>query len=199
MSEWVIKQAAYKPKIRDLNNNDKTFQEIYQDVLAVGWNTDKGTTHAYVDSYAELFKPYRNQPINLLEIGIDFGYSLALWRAYFDKAIIHGIDNRNVLQFTEEVNPIIHDGNDPGIIDKYFSNLEFDIIIDDASHEVSHQVLRFPIYFPKLKKGGLYVIEDIQDLDKEGDLLKALDPTAEVIDNRKLKGRYDDVMFVYRK
>ena len=86
-----------------------------------------------------------------------------------------------------------------GIIDKYFSNLEFDIIIDDASHEVSHQVLRFPIYFPKLKKGGLYIIEDVQDLDKEGDLLKALDPTAEVVDNRKLKGRYDDVMFVYRK
>lgn len=198
MSEWVIQNTAYKPKIRDLNNNDKTFQEIYQDVISAGWNTDKGTTHAYVDSYAELFKPYRNEPINLLEIGIDYGYSLALWRAYFNKANIYGIDNRNVLKFTEEVNPIIHDANDPGIINKYFSNLEFDIIIDDASHEVSHQLLRFPIYFPKLKKGGLYVIEDVQDLDIEGKALINLAP-AEVIDNRKLKGRYDDVLIIYRK
>lgn len=196
---WVIAQTAYKKKIRELNNNDKTFQEIYQDVLSAGWNTDKGTTHAYVDSYAELFKPYRNEPINLLEIGIDYGYSLALWRAYFDKANIYGIDIRNVLQFTEEVNPIIHDGNDPSIIQKYFSNLEFDIIIDDASHEVSHQLIRFPIYFPKLKKGGLYVIEDVQDLDKEGKDLIALDSSATVIDNRKVKGRYDDVLIVYRK
>jgi hypothetical protein len=199
MSEWVIKTNAYKTKIRDVINNDKTFQEIYQDVLALGYNTDKGTTHAYVDSYAELFKPYRNQPINFLEIGIDYGYSLALWRAYFDKATIYGIDIRNVLQFTEDVNPIIYDGNDPSIIEKYFSNLEFDIIVDDASHEVSHQLIRFPIYFPKLKKGGLYVIEDVQDLDVEGKSLIALDSTAEVIDNRKLKGRYDDVMIVYRK
>jgi len=199
MSEWIIKTMAYKPKIKDIVNNDKTFQEIYEDVLNLGYNTDKGTTHAYTDSYAELFKPYRNQPINLLEIGIDYGYSLALWRAYFDKANIYGIDIRNVLQFSEEVNPIIHDANDPTIIEKYFSNLEFDIIIDDASHEVSHQVLRFPIYFPKLKVGGLYVIEDVQNLDNEGHLLKALDSNHQIIDNRKVKDRYDDVMFVYRK
>lgn len=196
---WVISQTAYKKKIRELINNDKTFQEIYQDVLSAGWNTDKGTTHAYTDSYAELFKPYRNEQINILEIGIDYGYSLALWRAYFDKANIYGIDVRNVLQFTEEVTPIIHDANDPAIIEKYFSNLEFDIIIDDASHEVSHQLIRFPIYFPKLKKGGIYVIEDVQDLDTEGKQLIALDSSVTVVDNRKVKGRYDDVLIVYRK
>jgi len=199
MSEWIIKNNAYKKGIKDIVNNDKTFQEIYQDVLNLGYNTDKGTTHAYVDSYAELFKPYRNLPINLLEIGIDFGYSLALWRAYFDKALIYGIDVRNVLQFTEDVTPIIYDGNDPSIIEKYFSNIQFDIIIDDASHEVEHQVLRFPIYFPKLKSGGLYVIEDVQDVDGQGTQLTSLDSSAQIIDNRKVKGRYDDVMIIYRK
>jgi len=199
MSEWIINQTAYKPKIKDIVDNNKTFQEIYEAVLNLGYKTDKGTTHAYVDSYAKLLKPYRNKQINILEIGIDFGYSLALWRAYFDKANIYGIDNRNALKFSEDVTPIIYDANDASIIDKYFSNLEFDIIIDDASHEVEHQVLRFPIYFPKLKKGGLYIIEDVQDLDKDEVLLKALNPEVEIIDTRKLKNRSDDVMFVYRK
>lgn len=199
MSEWIITNNAYKQHVKDIVDNNKNFHEIYQEVLKLGYPTDKGTTHAYVDSYAELFKPYRNLPINFLEIGIDYGYSLALWRAYFDKANIYGVDIRDVLKFRENVNAFIYDANDKSLADKYFSNIEFDIIIDDASHEVSHQLIRFPIYFPKLKNGGLYIIEDVQDLDIEGKSLIALDSTATVIDNRKLKNRYDDVLIIYRK
>jgi hypothetical protein len=200
MSEWVIKSHAYNPVLqREESDKDKTLQEIYNEVLSFGFNTDKGTTHNYIESYASLFKPYRDKPINLLEIGVDFGYGLALWRKYFDKAKIYGIDNRNVLQFNEDVNVIFYDANDPLIINKFYSDVEFDIIIDDASHEVQHQALRFPIYFPKLKSGGIYVIEDVQALDTEGHLLKSLDSSVEVLDLRKIKDRYDDVLITYKK
>lgn len=177
----------------------KTLQEIYKDILALGYETDKGTTHNYLDAYAKLFEPYREQPINFLEVGINFGYSLVLWRRYFEKANIYGIDNRNVLQVNEGANVLFYDANNPDITEKFYKNVEFDIIIDDASHEVDHQVLRFPIYFPKLKTGGLYVVEDVQCVEKEGHLLTQLNPTAEVIDLRNLKNRYDDVMITYRK
>lgn len=195
MSEWIIKQ-----RLKDTTDySSKSLQEIYADVVALGYETDKGTTHSYIDSYAKLFEPYRGKPINFLEVGINFGYSLVLWKRYFHNANIYGIDNRNVLQVNEGANVLFYDANNPDITSKFYSDVEFDVIIDDASHEVEHQVIRFPIYFPKLKTGGLYVIEDVQCLDKEGQLLTNLNPTAEVIDLRKVKDRYDDVMITYKK
>ena len=200
MSEWTIKNHAYKPVLkREESDKDKTLQEIYNEVLAFGFNTDKGTTHSYLDSYASLLQPYMDKQINLLEIGVDYGYSLALWRKYFDKAKIYGIDNRDVLKFNDDVNVTFYDANDPSIINKFYSDIEFDIIIDDASHEVEHQALRVPIYLPKLRSGGIYIIEDIQSLDNEGDLLKSLGPNVEVLDLRGIKNRPDDVLMIYRK
>ncbi len=194
MNNWVIKESAYEEDC-----SQKTLQEIYDYILTKGNNTDKGTTHSYIDSYAKLFEPYRHLSINLFEIGIDFGWGLSLWRKYFDKATIYGIDNRNVLQYNKDIHVVFDDANKIETVSKYYSNIEFDIIIDDASHEISTQCLRFPIYFSKLKSNGIYVIEDVQSIDNEGHLLTSLDKSAEIIDLRKIKNRYDDVMVIYRK
>ena len=57
---------------------------------------DKGTIHSYIDIYEDLFKSYRDQPINLLEIGIAGGSSLQMWKSYFHKdSNIYGIDLDN--------------------------------------------------------------------------------------------------------
>ena len=39
-------------------------------------------------------------------------------------------------------------------------NENFDIIIDDGSHNIRDQIITMNIFFEKLKAGGLYVIED---------------------------------------
>ncbi|MFK7058789.1 CmcI family methyltransferase [Flavobacterium oreochromis] len=39
---------------------------------------------------------------------------------------------------------------------------EFDLIIDDGSHINDHVIKTFEYLFPRLKKGGYYVIEDTQ-------------------------------------
>lgn len=39
---------------------------------------------------------------------------------------------------------------------------EIDIIIDDGSHINEHVIETFKFLFPKLKNGGIYVIEDTQ-------------------------------------
>ena len=41
-------------------------------------------------------------------------------------------------------------------------NSELDIIIDDGSHINEHVIRTFQYLFPKLKPGGIYVVEDTQ-------------------------------------
>lgn len=53
---------------------------------------DKGSSHSYIDAYANLFKPYRNKKMNVLEIGVFYGLSLNMWKEYFKNSEIYGID-----------------------------------------------------------------------------------------------------------
>jgi len=39
---------------------------------------------------------------------------------------------------------------------------EFDIIIDDGSHDPRHQMISFDELFPTLRPGGLYIFEDVE-------------------------------------
>ena len=202
MNDYLIKNTAYEP-----DYSSQTLKEIYDYIQTIGHKTDKGTTHSYIESYEKLLEPYRNLPINLFEIGANFGWSLSLWRKYFNKAKIYSIDNRNALEFNSDVNVVFGDIKDPNIANIHFAGIDFDIIIDDGSHILNDQVETFKLYFPKLKKGGIYIIEDVQWLDTcswdtkviEGDVLKALDPSVEVIDLRKINNRWDDVLMIYRK
>ena len=45
------------------------------------------------DVYEEYFSTYRNEKINLLEIGVAHSGSIRLWNDYFKDAQIYGIDN----------------------------------------------------------------------------------------------------------
>jgi hypothetical protein len=48
------------------------------------------------------------------------------------------------------------------------------------------------------RRGGLYIIEDIFDLDRTLPFFEALQPGLEVFDRRGVKNRFDDVLLVYR-
>jgi hypothetical protein len=127
------------------------------------YDTDKGPV--YLKHYASHFAPYRDLPINLLEMGVHRGGSLKMWRDYFRYGQIFGVDlNPPSVDEIERIHMFAGDAGDP----KTFENIEavtgcgvFDIIIDDASHIGSISQRSFATLFDKrLKKGGLYVIED---------------------------------------
>ena len=44
--------------------------------------------HEYIQLYEKYLDSFRHQEINVLEIGVDKGYSLNMWREYFTKAQI---------------------------------------------------------------------------------------------------------------
>lgn len=42
------------------------------------------------------------------------------------------------------------------------SDTEFDIVVDDGSHDPEHQLFTFDALFPSVKPGGLYIFEDVE-------------------------------------
>lgn len=126
--------------------------------LSVKYQTDKGSLrHRYCDIYDELFAPLKDKPINLLEVGVQFGYSLRMWRDYFPQARIIGLDSiDNNVAVMQGVEIYIVDAYKPGLL------LEpQDIIIDDGSHHSYDQEAFVRLYWKFVKPGGYLIVEDI--------------------------------------
>lgn len=168
-------------------------------------NSDKGTVHSYTDYYESLFSSLRDKPVRLLEIGVQGGISLLLWKEYFPKGEITGIDidfsrvQTKVVEAAAAGHPIRMlqaDAALPSVTDHLSG--KYDIIIDDGSHHFAHQITSFMILKDFLNKGGLYIIEDVQS-ESEAQHLNKLIPSSEIVDLRKVKNRYDDLLIVHRK
>lgn len=149
------------------------------DQIAVRHQTDKATvftrTYArpkgYTPHYEKFFEPLREDPIKLLEIGVGGGESVQTWLEYFEDARVFGID------VVQNNNP----WNSPGAYthpryrfmqgdqtDKTMwacflveCGIDWDIVIDDGSHEPKGIVTAFECMWPSLKPGGFYCVEDM--------------------------------------
>lgn len=178
----------------------KKLQEVYEKYA--GWTGgDKGTNHSYIDVYEkEMTKTKR---VSLLEIGVQFGHSIKMWQDYFENSWIGGIDiTLQYLAFEGLDNVYLCDGTDRAQICETVKDRKFDYIIDDGSHTLEDQINSFHIFFPKLKEGGKYFIEDIandKNLRKIKSHLLSRDIVHKVYDLRKTKGRFDDIMIVATK
>jgi cephalosporin hydroxylase len=177
----------------------KTLQQLHDDLNGL---TDKGTTHSYVETYAKLFEPYRDQLITILEIGVQHGGSIELWAKYFNhpSTLVYGAD-------VEDTRQNLGAWKDPRMVFllSHYADIEstflkvdgIDILIDDGMHFLSQQLHAFQKFWPLINPGGLYIIEDIQS-DADCEALMAAYP-FEKIDLRHVKDRYDDVLLVARK
>ena len=120
-------------------------------------------TH-YFPVYEKHFKPLTDRPIKILEIGILNGGSLQMWKKYFhaDSTLV-GIDIDSRCKQHEEsgINVRIGDQSNPKFLQELLDEFgEFDLVIDDGSHHVSHVKKTFDFLYPKIAENGLYFIED---------------------------------------
>jgi cephalosporin hydroxylase len=181
----------------------KTLSEIYS---SKNFYTDKNTVHSYIDQiYSELFYEIQESAKNILEIGIDHGGSILLWKEYFLNAIICGIDVENKIDiFTDKERlKILHkDAYNKNFIDKIPNN-HFDLIIDDGPHTLKSMISFLDGYQSKLNENGIIVIEDIQEVSWVDILIEHVH--EDLIDNiyvhdlRTIKNRYDDILFIIDK
>lgn len=106
-----------------------------------------------------------NEPVNLLEIGVQNGGSLEIWSKILPPgSSIIGLDIDELcltLSFPENVTVKIVDAADASLLNKALGDTEFDIIVDDGSH-ISREIIKtFENCFDRLKPGGTYVVEDL--------------------------------------
>jgi hypothetical protein len=165
----------------------------YSDAVYAG-GSDKGTLHSYIPFYESLLAPHRMSARRVLEIGVHQGHSLRMWWDYFPYAEIIGIDLYRC--FVKGCTVVEGDATDPETT-RFIDDI--DIVIDDGSHIHQQQVAAFNLLWPKVKPGGLYIIEDIGCLESMYETLVELDDSVVIYDFRSLKGRMDDVMVVYSK
>ncbi len=145
--------------------------------------------HGYGSAYDVTLGPYRRQARHVLEIGVgdETAGSLNAWREYFPRAHFwildfdrqrfhdakqfawasrqkrrHGcFDDRDVWR-----DPRVHsffgvDSSNATALLALPLPASIDIIIDDASHVLAHQVNALETLWPRLADGGTYIVEDV--------------------------------------
>lgn len=185
----------------------RTLAEIYENYKSPASFGDKGTVHSYIEIYEHLLAPYRLTATRVIEIGILTGVSLRMWEDFFFKSTVHGIDASLTPLNMGDLSPVIAEGTHHiSILDaanstevqQHFGNMQFDVIIEDASHALNQQQAIYANFKPLLTKDGIYIIEDIDNIDATRPLFEKLDPTrrTRIFDRRAIKGRFDDVLVV---
>lgn len=170
--------------------------ERYSDANIVG-GSDKGTIHSYIPLYEDLLASYRLTARRVLEVGVFFGYSLRMWREYFPLAEIVGVDVADYGQLDHSrYRLIVGNSRNP---DTFRDVHDVDVAIDDGDHDPRAQVATFQALWSKVRPGGIYVIEDIVNIDATRATFSGLHQSARIYDRRQLKGQADDVVVVFRK
>lgn len=167
-------------------------------------HTDKSWAHQYIHVYQSLFEPIRSKVKQVLELGIWDGGSIRMWRDYFDKAQVTGIDitdRVNGMEGEERITSVFTDAYTVEAVNNFTK--KFDVIVDDGPHTIESQKFCAAHYSSLLSPKGILVIEDIPHpewLPQIADVVpEHLKPFMYAIDRRIAPNRQsinDELMFV---
>lgn len=133
--------------------------------------TDKVEPHGYFPSYLKLaaeLGPYGR----VCEIGIAGGGSLDMFRQLFPFGVLCGVDRDREgtlidaehgthVHWPAGTVQIISEQTDPALPGRLQEICEqWDLIVDDASHEGPATARTFELLWPLVRPGGYYVVED---------------------------------------
>jgi len=142
--------------------------------LSIKYGSDKGDArHGYTKYYEKHFYNIRHEVGSVFEMGVDRGASIKMWLDYFSNSKVSGLDpffDSNV-KYKKEVYAIDNSRfkcfegmqGDYDTLRKISEEFgDFDIIIDDASHQAKDECESLSFLFPYMKSNGTYVIEDLK-------------------------------------
>ncbi len=178
----VDKLASKKSFLFDKNlnflfeyfNSDKGEFYINQYSQPSKRKNQKVIAHGYAKIYENIFNSIKDRSLKILEIGSFYGNASAALFFYFKNSTIYSADiNPDMYKYkgSRLKNFFIDSSSRNSIKNNILNkNLEFNIIIEDASHMLKDQIISLFMLFPKIKKGGIFVIEEIDFPEKREDM-----------------------------
>ncbi len=130
--------------------------------------------HGYSKYYERIFLKFKNDKINILEIGSFYGNASAALFFYFKNANIFGADiNPDMFNYKSQrltsfyVNSSSELSLQKDLLEK---KIQFKIIIEDASHMLKDQIISLFYLFSILQSGGYFIIEELDFPEKRADM-----------------------------
>ena len=118
----------------------------------------------YFEVYERYLSPIRRINPVVLEIGVQLGGSVEMWRDYFGPAArIFGIDiNPDARQLEDIATKVfIGDQQDREFLRSVVREIgRPDVVIDDGGHTANQQITAFEELYPTLSDNGIYTVED---------------------------------------
>lgn len=146
----------------------------------------------YVDEfYNDIFSQRKDKIKNLLEIGIQNGFSINLWKNYLPNANIHCVDITPISNSSlsgSNVFPYFGNAYSKEYLNK-FENEFFDVIIDDGPHTLESQIYFLENFTKKLKSKGILILEDIIDMNGVDSLMNCLNKDEGKITLYDMRGK----------
>ena len=127
--------------------------------------------HGFSPFYEKKLKKYKDKKINILEIGSYAGASAAAFVKYLpdSKIFCFDVNISNFKYKSKNIHVFGIDIKNEKNIKKTIHNIflqhrldNFDLIIDDGSHNLDDILIGLKFFFSFLKSGGLYIIEDFK-------------------------------------
>ena len=120
------------------------------------------------ESYLHVYERYlasrRDEPLTFLELGVKSGASLRMWKEYFPRAEIHGVDlNPDCARHAEDrISVHIVSQDDAEALRALAASTGgFDVVLDDCSHINVLTLASLDLLLPHVRPGGLYIVEDL--------------------------------------
>lgn len=168
--------------------------------IANNQKTDKGTIYEESHGYTVVYEKYipNNGGYNLLELGIDKGSSIRMWKEY----------NPYMKLYMADHNPATLQYFDNSLIEKYYKVEQtvrdtlntipqdvgenfFDYIIDDGAHFMHTHHITLSVLLKSLKSGGVYFIEDLQTCKMKDFCKSENDSTVNILKNWVSTGNFN--------
>jgi hypothetical protein len=134
------------------------------DEIGLSCGTDKASSHhGFLNFYERFLQEIRYGATTILEIGVYQAASLRMWEQFFPNATIIGLDiNEDSRAYQSgRIKIEIGDQANPMTLAALSKHGPFDLIVDDGSHQWTHQITSFRYLYPHVKSGHYYILEDL--------------------------------------
>lgn len=138
-------ESVFLRKNRNFANRYLSLTEEFQNCRMVEVGVDQGGSTSF---FLKLFRPENLLAIELSDTPVDSVMNFLAKHDREKKVGIHwGVDQSDPVRV-------------PELVEATFAGQPLDLVVDDASHLLKPTTATFEMLFPRLRSGGLYVIED---------------------------------------